>query len=469
MPNIEGNVSSANLNGNISTSSNISGNIYPRGEQGKSGTIKVGEVKTVEYNQSAKVTNVGDKNNAIFNFEIPRGRSSEVENIDWGKITGNIEKQEDLKQMIDNNLTPYVKKDENNAVNLEGNINVISNVTNPFPNNFDKSIVFTDKATGNQVELLPLFSEETYKNMLKIAFSDKTQKRIARFSVNIYGDVATSGAFITSNSSQNGAVQIAHSVKNRQAIISAKRGDTNTQVVFGVDSDGIKHGIYSAKLNKWIVEANDEEANFNGNWSGIKQSLETENKTSTWVLVINNGVLEHRVISSDLNNRGILEINDDSAHLKYNNKDTRVNFITAENLAFWNGAYESNNGSNLQYCKQGSIQAKPTILFDNSDGIQNDIVLNEDINKYERIIIYFKDSEMHLNNSIIVAKPFNKDVILSTLTPYDDGDIKIKTARYFLQNKLLKFKYSRITNIKSSGNVKYNSNQISVLRVEGYK
>ena len=384
MPNIEGNVSSANLNGNISTSSNISGNIYPRGEQGKSGTIQVGEVKTVEYNQGAKVTNVGDENNAIFNFEIPKGKTSEVENIDWGKITGNIDNQNDLKQMINNKLTPYIKKDENNDINLEGNVNVTSN-------------------------------------------------------------------------------------KNTQAIFSVKRSDTNTQILLGVDSDGIKHGIYSSKLNKWIVEANDEEANFNGNWSGIKQNLETENKTSTWVLVINNGVLEHRVISSDLNNRGILEINDDSAHLKYNNKDTRVDFITAENLAFWNGAYESNNGSNLQYCKQGSIQAKPTILFDNSDGIQNDIVLNEDINKYERIIIYFKDSEMHLNNSIVVAKPFNKDVILSTLTPYDDGDIKIKTARYFLQNKLLKFKYSRITNIKSSGNVKYNSNQISVLRVEGYK
>lgn len=384
MPNIEGNVSSANLNGNISTSSNISGNIYPRGEQGKSGTIQVGEVKTVEYNQGAKVINVGDENNAIFNFEIPKGKTSEVENVDWGKITGNIDNQNDLKQMINNKLTPYIKKDENNDINLEGNVNVTSN-------------------------------------------------------------------------------------KNTQAIFLVKRSDTNTQILLGVDSDGIKHGIYSSKLNKWIVEANDEEANFNGNWSGIKQSLETENKTSTWVPVINNGVLEHRVISIDLNNRGILEINDDSAHLKYNNKDTRTGFITAENLAFWNGAYESTNGSNLQYCRQGLIQAKPTILFDNSDGIQNDIVLNEDINKYERIIIYFKDSEMHLNNSIIVAKPFNKDVILSTLTPYDDGDIKIKTARYFLQNKLLKFKYSRITNIKSSGNVKYNSNQISVLRVEGYK
>lgn len=384
MPNIEGNVSSANLNGNISTSSKISGNIYPRGEQGKSGTIQVGEVKTVEYNQGAKVTNVGDENNAIFNFEIPKGKTSEVENIDWGKITGNIDNQNDLKQMINNKLTPYIKKDENNDINLEGNVNVTSN-------------------------------------------------------------------------------------KNTQAIFSVKRSDTNTQILLGVDSDGIKHGIYSSKLNKWIVEANNEEANFNGNWSGIKQSLETENKTSTWVLVINNGVLEHRVISSDLNNRGILEINDDSAHLKYNNKNTRVDFITAENLAFWNGAYESNNESNLQYCRQGLIQAKPTILFDNSNGIQNDITLNEDINKYERIIIYFKDSEMHFNNSIIVAKPFNKDVILSTLTPYEDGDIKIKTARYYLQNNLLKFKYSRITNIKSSGNVKNNLNNIAVLRVEGYK
>jgi len=469
MPNIEGNVSSANLNGNISTSSNISGNIYPRGEQGKSGTIQVGEVKTVEYNQSAKVTNVGDENNAIFNFEIPKGKTSKVDHIDWGKITGNIKEQEDLKQMIDNNLTPYIKKDENNDVNLEGNINVISNTTNPYPNNFDKSIKFSDKKTQNEFEIVPYFDEEFSKNMIKITFSNKTQKKLVRLNINAYGDIITSGAFITSNNSTNGAVQVHHGAQNTQAVLSAKRDDTNTKILLGVDSDGIKHGIYSSKLNKWIVEANDEEANFNGNWSGIKQNFETENTTSSWVLVINNGVLEHRVISSDLNNRGILKINDDSAHLKYNNKDTRVDFITAENLAFWNGAYESNNESNLQYCRQGLIQAKPTILFDNSNGIQNDITLNEDIDKYERIIIHFKDSEMHFNNSIIVAKPFNKDVILSTLTPYEDGDIKIKTAKYFLQNNLLKFKYSKITNIKSSGNVKNNLNNIAVLRVEGYK
>lgn len=305
MPNIEGNVSSANLNGNISTSSNISGNIYPRGEQGKSGTIQVGEVKTVEYNQSAKVTNVGDKNNAIFNFEIPRGRSSEVENIDWGKITGNIEKQEDLKQMIDNNLTTYVEKDENNDINLEGNINVISNITNSFPDNFDKSIKFTDKKTGNQIEILPLLGEDSSKNMLRITFSNKTQKRVTRLTLNNYGDLITGGAFITTNTSQNGAVQINHSLRNTKAIFSAKRGDTSTQIQLGVDSDGIKHGIYSSKLDKWIVEADAEDANFNGKWNGLVNDINTVNTTDDWVPVINHGRLEHRIISSELNNRGI--------------------------------------------------------------------------------------------------------------------------------------------------------------------
>lgn len=409
------------------------------------------------------------KNIRILMLKGEKGEKGDVKNLEWGKITGNIANQNDLKEMIDTNLIPYIKKDENNDINLEGNINLISNITTPFPNNFDKSIKFSDKRTQNEFEIVPYFDEEFSKNMLKITFSNKTQKKLVRLNINAYGDIITSGAFITSNNLTNGAVQVHHGARNTQAVLSAKRDDTNTKILLGVDSDGIKHGIYSSKLNKWIVEANNEEANFNGNWAGIKQSLETENTTSTWVPVINNGVLEHRVISSELNNRGVLKINDDSAHLKYNNEDTRIDFITAENLAFWNGAYESTNGSNLQYCRQGLIQAKPTILFDNSNGIQNDITLNEDINKYERIIIYFKDSEMHFNNSIIVAKPFNKDVILSTLTPYDDGDIKIKTARYFLQNKLLKFKYSRITNIKSSGNVKSNSNEIAVLRVEGYK
>ena len=459
MPNIEGNVSSANLNGNI----------YPRGEQGKSGTIQVGEVKTVEYNQGAKVTNVGDKNNAIFDFEIPRGKTSEVDHIDWGKITGNIEEQEDLKQMVNNKLTPYVKKDENNDINLEGNINVISNITNSFPDNFDKSIKFTDKKTGNQIEILPLLGEDSSKNMLRITFSNKTQKRVTRLTLNNYGDLITGGAFITTNTSQNGAVQINHSLRNTKAIFSAKRDDTSTQIQLGVDSDGIKHGIYSSKLDKWIVEADAEDANFNGKWNGLVNDINTVNTTDDWVPVINHGRLEHRIINIDLNNRGTFNMNNSSRHLDCNNQDRRRHLLTAESMAWWNGAYNENGYSNLEYCLQGQIQAKPKILFDNGNGQKGDITLNDNVNNYERVVIYFKDTETHANSSLIVTRGFNKYIILSILIPYPDLDIKVKVNNYLIKDNALRLDNAKVTNLKDDRNARYDANDIAILKVEGYK
>lgn len=43
------------------------------GPQGPSGTITVGTVKTVQPEQNATVKNIGTSNNAVFDFEIPRG------------------------------------------------------------------------------------------------------------------------------------------------------------------------------------------------------------------------------------------------------------------------------------------------------------------------------------------------------------------------------------------------------------
>lgn len=149
-----------------------------------------------------------------------KGEKGDVENLKWGRITGNIDNQNDLKQMVNNKLTPYIKKDENNNINLEGNIKVISN-------------------------------------------------------------------------------------NNTQTIFSIKRFDTGVEVFLGIDSNGIKHGIFSTKLNKWIVEADEEDANFYGKWNGLVYDIEKNNTTDDWVPVINHGKLEHRIISSELNNRGI--------------------------------------------------------------------------------------------------------------------------------------------------------------------
>ena len=52
------------------------------GTDGKSATITIGEVKTVDPDNPAIVTNTGNETDAVFNFEIPRGKDGQNAEID---------------------------------------------------------------------------------------------------------------------------------------------------------------------------------------------------------------------------------------------------------------------------------------------------------------------------------------------------------------------------------------------------
>lgn len=45
-----------------------------KGADGVSPKIRVGNVRTVAFNQPARVTNVGTEQDAVFDFDIPQGR-----------------------------------------------------------------------------------------------------------------------------------------------------------------------------------------------------------------------------------------------------------------------------------------------------------------------------------------------------------------------------------------------------------
>ena len=60
-------------------------------------------------------------------------------------------------------------------------------------------------------------------------------------------------------------------------------------------------------------------------------------------------------------------------------------------LSYWNGAYNSNNSSNLTYAYQGTIQCKPTTLYDNSSGSNGTITLSSNISNFSYIEILFRD------------------------------------------------------------------------------
>ena len=230
--------------------------------------------------------------------------------------------------------------------------------------------------------------------------------------------------------------------------------------------------IFSIRTDGNCYVGEDKVTTNNGTWGGKTPESDVENTTDAWVPVISGGKIQHRVISTDLNGRGTFEMNSASRHLDYNNKDRRRHLLTAESMAWWNGCWnqdQNGNYSNLEYCLQGRIQAKPTILFNNGDGQKGDITLSDNVNKYERVIIYYKDAETHANSSLVVSRSFNKYIILSILIPYPDLDIKVKVNKYLIKDNMLRLDNAKVTNLKENRNVRYDANDIAILKVEGYK
>lgn len=74
-----------------------------------------------------------------------------------------------------------------------------------------------------------------------------------------------------------------------------------------------------------------------------------------------------------------------------NQTDGDAYVVSKSFIAWWNGAYSDTN-SNLTYCHQGEIQAKPKTLFENVDGTGSTITLSENINNFNYIEIYARES-----------------------------------------------------------------------------
>ena len=222
-----------------------------------------------------------------------------------------------------------------------------------------------------------------------------------------------------------------------------------------------------------VVRTDDNIANINGlyNKSGSTLAFDTDTtvENNDWVLTNDNGNVKRRNISRDLDGRGTFNMNNDNRHLDFNNTNRRRHLLTAESMAWWNGCYnqdQNSNWSNLEYCIQGRIQAKPTILFDNGNGQKGDISLSDNVNNYDRVVIYYKDTETHANSSLIVTRNYYKYIILSILIPYPDLDIKVKVNKYLIKERSLLLDNAKVTNLKADRNNRYDANDIAILKVD---
>lgn len=71
----DGDINVDSIDGEVSTSANIVGELYPQGE---AGTITIGTTTTGDAGTDAEVENVGTSTNAILNFTIPKGSKGDT-------------------------------------------------------------------------------------------------------------------------------------------------------------------------------------------------------------------------------------------------------------------------------------------------------------------------------------------------------------------------------------------------------
>lgn len=144
---------------------------------------------------------------------------------------------------------------------------------------------------------------------------------------------------------------------------------------------------------------------------------------------------------------------------------TAVNTLpTLEFLANWNGAYGT-TGSTLKYARQGEIQCKPTVLYNNTTGTTGNVALSDAITNYNYIKVYANKSGCYTSQTIALPT-VGKSFCLSINNPYQSKTVQSIYGVYQLASKQIT--KTRECNQINNGGFS-DANEIYIVRVEGWK
>lgn len=234
----------------------------------------------------------------------------------------------------------------------------------------------------------------------------------------------------------------------------------------GYHFDVISEGDRSNRGNYWTLHTNFSAGSQDAITSGYKQitstvnkqsiEINTRNTTDTWIPVLKGGELQYttRVFATG------------KTHTNHNTEQDRI--PTLSFLSFWNGAYNSGNSSNLTYCYQGEIQAKPKTLYNNNSGTTGTVTLSETSANFSYLEIFFSEKNYPTTGfkHEKVFAPNGKQVILSWST-HDDGTIIFRSARYSISGtsitRVSETQYNTWNKITQKGT------ETSIFRVLGYR
>lgn len=132
--------------------------------------------------------------------------------------------------------------------------------------------------------------------------------------------------------------------------------------------------------------------------------------------------------------------------------------------------YNEDLGGRVQILgnKAENIQYKPVVLYENSNGSNSNITLNDSVENYECLEIFYKDNVNRFNSGKIY-NPNGSEFFMVTGNAYSNGSAFIRFKTVVINNtSITNSSYSELGISSSTQNVT-NGNSIYITRVVGYK
>lgn len=148
----------------------------------------------------------------------------------------------------------------------------------------------------------------------------------------VQGDLVTTGD-IRGDELSVTQIKVSKGVANENASVTVERSDTNVSLFLGVGSGGTNHGVYSNKLDKWLVYADASNVYLNGNAetaSALSATLPvTKGGTGVTAFEANRVIMSGSTTTANLTSRAVTNNTATSTAITAN-----TNLITANTLRY---------------------------------------------------------------------------------------------------------------------------------------
>ncbi len=184
----------------------------------------------------------------------------------------------------------------------------------------------------------------------------------------------------------------------------------------------------------------------------------TRNTSDTWLPIICNGELQYT----------LRKFATSKTHTDYNNNQDYL--PTMSFISYWNGAYGSSNASNLTYAHQGTIQCKPTNLYNNTSGTNGNVTLSQTAANFTFLQVFYKTNDGSYGCQEIYA-PNGKTITINVQRATSTGasDTYLKAKDMTISGTSMNNLYYVETRLYTSGVSNSGGNSIYIVRVDGWK